>query len=123
MNKKIIAAWIAAAAACAAGIAVFLMMKGMQINQPAAAIYLDGKLYRTLSLEEDTQLEIASSYGSNTVKVEAGAISVVSADCPDKVCVRSGAISGGAIPIICLPHRLEIRIISTAEDEVDAQIN
>ncbi len=123
MNKKAILSWIAAAVLCAAGIAVFLLLRGLSVDNPAAAIYLDGKLYRTLSLSEDTELAVESERGYNVVTVKDGAVSVTEADCPDKICVKSGAVSGGAVPIICLPHRLAVRIISAEEGNIDAQIN
>ena len=49
--------------------------------------------------------------GANTVQVERGRIRISAADCPDQVCVKQGWISGGAVPIICLPHRLTIEIV------------
>ncbi len=122
MSKQTIAAWLAAALLCVAGITLFLLLRGINVTDPAAEIYVDGKLYRTVSLSADTKFIVESSYGSNTIRVENGKISVISADCPDKVCVASGAISGGAVPIICLPHRMEIRIVSEADDGIDTQI-
>ncbi len=122
MSKKAIIAWSGAVLLCLAGIAVFLLLRGVNISNPVAEIYLDGSLYRTLSLSEDTELIVESSYGSNTITVSDGAVSVTAADCPDKVCVASGAICGGAVPIICLPHRLEVRIVSAERSDIDTQI-
>lgn len=123
MNKKMIVAWGAAALVCIMGIVIFLMLRGTKATDPAAEIYLDGELYKTVSLSENTEFTVNSRYGSNTIRVSDGAIAVTDADCPDKVCISSGAISGGVVPIICLPHRLEIRIISTEDDNIDIQIN
>lgn len=122
MSKSTIAAWLTAALLCAAGITLFLLLRGMNVTDPVAEIYVDGRLHSTVSLSEDSEFTVESSYGSNTIQVADGRIAVISADCPDKVCVASGAISGGAVPIICLPHRLEIRIVSAAEDDIDTQI-
>lgn len=38
-------------------------------------------------------------------------ISCIEADCPDKVCVDTGAVSIPDQPIVCLPHRITARII------------
>ena len=122
MNKRTIASWLAAALVCAAGITLFLLMRGINVTDPVAEIYVNGELYRSVRLDSDTEFAVESSYGSNTIRVKDGRIAVISADCPDKVCVSSGAISGGAVPIICLPHRLEIRIVSGADDDIDTQI-
>lgn len=117
MKKNIIIA-AAAAAVCAAAAAVWIILSGMTPRNPTAEIYLGGVLYKTLPLSEDCEFVIETERGSNTVTVSNGAVAVTEADCPDKVCVRTGAISGGAVPIVCLPHRLEIRVVS-GEDIVD----
>ena len=122
MSKKTIAAWLAAALLCVAGITLFLLLRGMNITDPAAEIYVDGSLYRRVDLAQDATFTVESEHGTNTIRVSEGRISVISADCPDQVCVASGAISGGAVPIICLPHRLEIRIVSAADNDTDTQI-
>ncbi len=121
MNKKIIAAALAVAAVCAAGIISWIALKGTEVRSPQAEIYIDGSLYRTYDLAVDADFIVTTQHGFNSIRVSDGCISVYDADCPDGVCIRTGAISGGAVPIICLPHRLEVRIVS-GEDVIDAQI-
>ena len=48
--------------------------------------------------------------GSNLVTVEPGRICVSEADCPDQICVSQGWLSDQAAPIVCMPHRLMIRL-------------
>ena len=48
--------------------------------------------------------------GSNTVHVQPGRICVSEADCPDHICMQQGWLSDQAAPIVCLPHRLIIRV-------------
>ena len=48
--------------------------------------------------------------GSNRIEVEPGRIRVVEADCPDGICISQGWLSDQAVPIVCLPHRLIIKI-------------
>ncbi len=77
-----------------------------------AEIYVDGELYRTVDLSEaneDETFTVDTGRGVNTVLVSAGKIRVVDADCPDGVCVKSGWLTGSA-PIVCLPHRLVIKL-------------
>lgn len=100
---------------CLGGIAAFLIMKNAAVTDPYAQVRLDGKVIRTLPLSRDEKFTVESEHGSNTITVENGSVRISSADCPDKVCVRTGAISGGRIPIICLPHRLEIVIVSGSD--------
>lgn len=78
-----------------------------------AAIYVDGALYRTVDLgavAEPYSFTVETPDGWNTVQVSPGSIRVTDADCPHQDCVKQGAISDGAIPIVCLPHKLVIRI-------------
>lgn len=50
--------------------------------------------------------------GSNTISVEHGRIAITEADCPDQICVKHGWISLSGDPIVCLPHKLTVRILS-----------
>ncbi len=73
-----------------------------------AEILLDGELYAAVDLRKDQTFTVTSEWGSNTVIVEHGAVRVEEATCPDHVCVKQGACSGGT-PIVCLPNRLVIQ--------------
>ena len=78
-----------------------------------AVITVDGEELDRIDLsrvKESYDFEIRTEYGSNTVHVEPGGISVTKADCPDLICVHQGKITGGGIPIVCMPHRLVIQI-------------
>jgi len=86
-----------------------------------AEIYVDGELMYTVDLDkvaEDYTIELPH----NTVLVGKGEISMLSADCPDQLCVRQGVIRNSIRPIICLPNRVEIRIINDNDSGVDAVV-
>ena len=119
MNKKVLVGIIVLLAAAAAGIAIFAAMMNIPRKNPTAEIYQNGVLIRTLPLSADAEFTVECENGVNVVTVENGAVRVSYADCPDKVCVNRGAVSGGAVPIVCLPHKLEIRIVD-GENIVDA---
>lgn len=112
MSKRYIIALGALLILAAAGIVVWFVMKNDIRVDPTAEIIQDGKIIRTVSLSENTEFTVTCENGFNTVVVRDGAVMISDADCPDLVCVRTGAISGGAVPIVCLPHRLEIRIVN-----------
>lgn len=118
MDKKIILG-AAAGLLCVGGIAAWIFMGSVPANDPCAEIYLNGSLYRTVSLSENTEFTVECDDGYNTVCINNGEIYVSEADCPDKVCVNTAPISGGVIPIVCLPHRLEIRVVG-GESIIDA---
>lgn len=117
--KKGLIVGTALAAAAAAGIAVFCIMRGVYIENPAAEIRLDGEVIRTIPLTQDCEFTVDCGSGTNTIRIADGAVSVVAADCPDQICVKTGAISGGLVPIVCLPHKLEIVIVSGDSVEAD----
>lgn len=61
--------------------------------------------------------------GGNVLLVEKGQISVVSADCPDGLCVKQGVISKHSKTIVCLPNRLTVSIEDGEEEpETDAVV-
>ena len=59
--------------------------------------------------------------GSNTVCVQPGRICISEADCPDKLCVSQGWLSDEVFPIVCLPHRLIIRVKDAGQLDAAAQ--
>ena len=86
-----------------------------------AEIYQDGVLIQTVDLSRDTEFTITNDAGGyNRIQVRDGAIAVIEASCPDKVCIHQGAISDSAQPIVCLPNKLVIRIASPSQDAPDA---
>lgn len=101
------------AALFVAGCGAFLLLRGSGQSGSVAEIRVDGELYESIDLAAVTapyDIEIRTQYGTNTVRVEHGAISVTAADCRDHLCVEQGRMTSTAIPIVCLPHRLTIRI-------------
>ena len=48
--------------------------------------------------------------GTNRIVVEPGRICVSEANCPDGICISQGWLSDQDVPIVCLPHRLIIKI-------------
>lgn len=120
-NRIIITASAVLAALCVVAGGIWLAMGSVRFGSPVAEIYSNGELYGVFPLNEERSFTIEDGSGYNKVEIRDGAIAVTDADCPDRVCVHTGAISDGAVPIVCLPHRLEIKIASA--DEVDAVVH
>ncbi len=110
-NRKIAFAASVLALIAAGGITAWILMNNVEYDNPVAEIYQNSKLLRIVPLDENSEFTIKCEIGYNVITVSNGKISVSSADCPDKVCVDMGEISGGA-PIVCLPHQLEIRVVN-----------
>ena len=77
-------------------------------------IIQDGTVLREIDLsrvKEPYSFTVeAPDGGYNRVEVEPGRIRVVEADCPDGICISQGWLSDQTVPIVCLPHRLIIKI-------------
>ena len=101
-------------------VAAFFLRRG-QASQ--ARVYKDGVLIERLDISaapESYYITIDHEDGVNVIAVENGRIYISEADCPDRSCVRQGWISGGAMPIVCLPHRLVIELDRNEAPGVDA---
>ena len=55
-------------------------------------------------------IRIADEDVGNTIRIEGGTVAVIDADCPDHICVRTGAASKKGDVIACLPHKLLIEV-------------
>ena len=109
MKQKTLIWLVIFAILAAAGAGVYLFHGG----GTQAVIYVDGQVYDAIDLSSVAvayERTIETQYGWNTIRVSHGAIAVAEADCPEHDCVRQGEIEDGAIPIVCLPHRLVIQI-------------
>ena len=115
-NDLILLAVILAAAFAAWGV--------IKLASPAgkyAVVELDGKTIASYPLDTDTRVSIPSAGDHvNVLVIENGKANVDSADCPDRLCVKQRQISKAGETIICLPHKLIIRI--EGEGGVDAEL-
>ena len=86
-------------------------------GEKRAVIRQDGKVLYTADLSKDASYTVTGAAGENRITVKDGEIFVESADCPDQICVRHGALKHGGEPIVCLPNRL---VITWQTEETDA---
>lgn len=85
-------------------------------------IYVDNKLYKELSINEDKKIEINNGKGKNTVYIHDNGVEMLHANCPDKVCVRTGFVKKTGESIVCLPHRVNIKIVSDNKDKKEHDV-
>lgn len=114
MKSKTLAGILAAASLIAA---LFLFLRPR--DNRTAEIWRNGELYRTVDLSALTEpIEIPVGDG-NVVLAEPGRVRMLSADCPDGLCVRMGWTDSSAKPIVCLPNQVMI-VITGGNEERDA---
>ena len=103
--------------------AIWLIRINGTDGKTIAEIKQDGKIIQTVDLSgvsSPYELDITDEYGGyNIISIEKDRIAVIDADCPDKICVNQGYIKKGAVPIVCLPHKLSITI-TNSEKNIDA---
>ena len=93
---------------------LFLLLPSGKPAAYIADIYQDGNLIMSIPLED---IPVSRSFtvesadgGTNRIEIRSGSIGILSADCPDKLCVKQGFIKDSRLPITCLPNKLVIRL-------------
>ena len=105
----------AMAIAAAAGI---IYLNTNADDKKYACIYQDGALVHKINISDVTK-PYTVTVGNNVILVEKGQISMIDADCPDELCIKQGAISDSARPIVCLPNNVVIKLTND-ENDIDA---
>ncbi len=101
-----------------AGLACFFMYFNDDSNETMQLqIVIDGEIIDTYNFSSDKSFnkEIILDIG-NTVVIKNGQIYIKEANCPDELCIKQGKISNAGESIICLPHKLIVRIVDISED-------
>lgn len=108
-----------------AGIACFLLyIKNDETKAFQIQILIDGELYDTYdyNLDEGIYKEIVVNTG-NTIVIENGEVYMKDAACPDRLCISQGKISRAGESIICLPHKLVVRIVDVSGSDTDDRLD
>lgn len=92
-------------------------LPGRNESAAYAEVYLDGQVVKTVALTENQTFRISDRY-QNEITVKDGAIAFTASNCPGEDCVHSGSIHSPGRSLVCLPNRVEIRVIS-GEPDVD----
>ena len=101
------------------GIVGILIVQGVLINKfmnsgqgARVEVYVENKLYNTYPLDKDQKINIKEKNGRIMTK----------ANCPDKVCIHTGFIDKPGQSIVCLPHKINIKIISDDDSQLDKDV-
>ena len=81
-------------------------------------ITLSKEVYGYYDLNKNQTIHINKE---NTLKIEDHKIRMISATCPDHLCIKQGAINKKGQSIICLPHKLIVEVVSGDEKQQDDQ--
>ena len=78
-------------------------------------IRISGELYGTYDLNKNQSIQIQNPYGSNTLSIQSGTVSMTESDCRNQICVQTGLIEAPGQMIVCLPHQLIAEIIASPD--------
>ncbi|MDE7244422.1 MAG: NusG domain II-containing protein [Oscillospiraceae bacterium] len=74
-----------------------------------AVVTVDGEETARYPLGEDLTVTIGGT-DYNVLQISGRAAAVIDANCGDHTCIRTGTVRRDGEAIVCLPHRLVIRI-------------
>jgi len=90
-------------------------------------IVKDGKEIHRYKIDENYEktINIKSEGEINIINIKDGKVSMTEANCHDELCVKSHKISRSGEMIVCLPHKLYVKIeadseSADSENEIDA---
>ena len=86
------------------------------LRQDGAEVIVEqnGRETARYALTEDRTVYIEGERGYNLLVIENGEAWLSEADCPNLLCVKTGKIRYAGQSIVCLPHKLAVRIAGGA---------
>lgn len=100
----------------------FMFSLNKKFQTRYAEIYVQGILYKRVQLTNnmpDQTIPVETKLGKNIIHISEGKINIIDADCPDKVCIKSGYIDKPGQTLVCLPHKLVVEIKGESKLETD----
>lgn len=77
-----------------------------------AVVTVGGSEAVRLPLDKDTDYLLETDFGTHTVIVQDGQVSIASAPCPDLICVHHAPVSQRGETIICLPCGVVVTVVA-----------
>lgn len=102
---------------------VFLYASGVGDMPAVCVIEVNGEefaRYDLSSLTQEKVIKIDNEFGKNTIVIDRHGAAVIYSDCADKTEVESGKITTAGQSLICLPHRLTVRLEGNEKTDVTA---
>ena len=114
---------IALVIAFALGMILFLSLHSFSEENLKVQIWQNGEMLQEWPLTSDREFVVEGEY-RNTIVTKEGRVAVSESNCPGEDCVHTGWISRSGRSIVCLPNRIEVRIVGgvSGENDVDAVV-
>ena len=88
-------------------------------EEDTVVIYVDGKIEKKLDLNKNQEYKVNVDNGYNIIRIKDKKVRIKESDCSNQTCVNMGTISKDGQTLICLPHKVEVTIVSDDKSEVD----
>lgn len=75
-------------------------------------IFVKNRLVKELPLDKDITYNIEDGDYFNTLTIKDSRVYMTDANCPDKLCVKQKEIKENGENIICLPHKVIVKVVS-----------
>ena len=122
MKKKDII--IIVIALLAAGALYLVSQVSLGAKASFVVVTVDGEEVLRKPLAIENRYEIAQDDGSvNVIRVEDGAVFMEEANCRDGLCIRQGKMKNGAKTIVCLPHKVVVRLEGDAPESDNSDLD
>jgi hypothetical protein len=103
------------------GAVLFVVRDYMKADGARVDIHVDGKVVASYPLSDDRAVDLGYN-GHNLLIIKDGQAAVTDADCPDKLCVKQKSISREGETIVCLPHKLVVKISGGGKSDIDGVV-
>ena len=103
-----------ASAMCFIALVLYLIIMIISKQGSSVSVYKDNVQILNYSLNEDGVYPVTGQGCLYmTFEIKNGKVNVISADCPDKLCVHQKPISLSSETICCLPNKIVLKINET----------
>jgi hypothetical protein len=82
-------------------------------------VYAGSRLFAELPVSRDAVVRVPGPLGVTVVEVHDGHARVVSSPCPDKLCVRMGAVRSPGESVLCIPNQV-LATVGPVQGKLDA---
>lgn len=111
-----------------ANILGYMVSVNKEKSAKTVIIVKDGEIIHSYKFDDTYEKEIKLDFldEHNTVEIKDGKVTMTESNCHDKICVKTKPISQTGEMIVCLPHKLYVKIEGEKEhkdNEIDIVVN
>ncbi len=110
-------------------LALFVVLGGVYLwytfsekeSGSSVQVTVDGEVLGVYDLYKNQEIPITiDGEVANVLVIKDGVADMISANCPDQICVDTAAISARGETIVCLPHKVVVEVLTS---EVEAEFD